>query len=50
MASKNERIAELEKKVKEQDQMLESVVYDVSMLIKEIHEIKKKMRGPEYFG
>jgi len=50
MASKNERITELERKVEEQDKMLESIVYDISVLIKKMHELEKKNQETQYFG
>lgn len=50
MASKNERIKELEKTVKEQDEMLKAINYDISVLIKKVHALEKKNQETQYLG
>lgn len=50
MASKNERITELEKQVKEQDEMMQAMTYDISVLIKKVHELEKKNKETQYLG
>ena len=50
MASKNERIKELEKQAKEQDEMMQAMTYDISVLIKKVHELEKKNKETQYLG
>lgn len=50
MASKNERIKELEESVKQQDEVLKAMSYDISVLIKKVHDLEKKNKETQYFG
>jgi len=50
MASKKERITELEKQVKQQDEMMQAMTYDNYVLIKKVHEFDKKNKETQYLG